>query len=162
MDILHWQNPFHLHYIPTDRLSNLHIRKKRIIDKTPNGNRPVTLRQVPYVVSVQENGSNECVGVILSPKFILTAAHCVVENSTFNILSNSPSSDRGIDHIISWKIIHPHFRQYYFPNDLALIIISPLINFHTSRNKPIKLYNGFLPRNPQGTITGWGGYRRRG
>ena len=152
-----------IYILVSDKLSELHVRSKRVIDKTQNGNRQVSLRQLPYIVNILEDGESDCGGSILSPIIIITAAHCVFQNGfTYSILSNSPSKDRGILHNVTRKILHPLFDRQRVINDLALLVIHPPINFHTSQNEPIELYSGRLPRNPMGTVSGWGCNYRRG
>ena len=152
-----------LYFLVSEKSSEFHIRTKRIVDRTHYGNRQATLRQFPYIVNILENGKCECAGSILSPTIIITAAHCVFENgSTYSILTNSPSSDRGITYNVTKKILHPLFDRQQVINDLALLVIHPAINFYISRNEPIKLYTGHLPRNPMGTACGWGCNYRRG
>ncbi|XP_033227449.1 phenoloxidase-activating factor 2-like [Belonocnema kinseyi] len=142
--------------------SDLHIRKKRIIDTSLNGNRPVSLQQAPYMVNILRNEISYCGGSILDPTIILTAAHCVSEDIGFySILSNSAIADRGVRHKIIRKIIHPQYEQHQLLNDLALLVISPPINFETSRNRRIPICNGHLPPNSRGIISGWGCHRIR-
>ena len=132
------------------------MRKKRLIDKTPNGDRPISIIEVPYVVSIIRRGYNFCVGSILSPTLIISAAHCVFAHGIYGILSNSSRGNRGIFHFITSKIIHPEYHPPRVSNDLVLLQISPAIDFQRSINREISLFSGSLPPSSHGTISGWG------
>ena len=150
--------------ILTEKSSNLLIRKKRVFDPTPNGNQPVDLVHVPYIVSIEEEGQYICGGSILASNIIATAAHCVDEpNVTYKVKSGSSHVVYGILHNVTRKLIHPQFNFHtLFTNDLALLVIEPHINFRHSQNREISLFNGHLPPNTLGVFSGWGchGFRR--
>ena len=134
-----------------------HVRKKRVIDYSPGGNRPVSIDRVPYVVSIHKYGEFNCVGSILASNVILTAAHCVQQPvSTYSILSGSTSANNGTSHSISLKIVHPGYNPRGFVDDLALIIIHPPINIYRSVNRKIELMVGPVPPYTLGTASGWG------
>ena len=138
-------------------LSDYHVRKKRVIDKTPGGNKPVMFHHVPYIVRITTNGNSECAGNILSPVIILTAAHCVEERTmTYSVLSSSRYLDRGINHNITRIIIHPDYRPNGFSHDLALLVIFPPIDIHHLPNQKIEIHEGPVPKNTLGTVSGWG------
>ena len=132
------------------------VREKRLIDYTYEG-KPVSIQEYPYVVNILKNGMTECVGIILSPTFILTAAHCIeFPNVTYSVRSGSSYANGGIHHNIIWKMPHPQYHKNLFPNDLALLIISPAIDLVHSYNRKISLYNGYVSPNTYGTVSGWG------
>ena len=127
------------------------------MDKTPNGNKPVPIQQVPYIVNIQGDGSTICGGSILSPNNILTAAHCVRDpEKKYSILSGSHFKNQGVRHKIIMKIMHPQYRFHLNPYDLALLVISPPIDLFQSHNRRINLFSGHLPSNVSGTFSGWG------
>ena len=144
--------------ILTDKLSNLLIRKKRVFDPTPHGNRPVDLVHVPYIVYIEEDGEYVCGGSILASNIIATAAHCIDQlNSTYNVKSGSSHVRGGIFHNITMKLIHPEYKFHSsLANDLALLVIHPHIDFRHSNNREILLFRGHLQPNIHGTFSGWG------
>ena len=135
---------------------NLHIRKKRIIDTTLNGNRPIEIQHIPYIVSLQKNGDHACGGAILSFNVIITAAHCVADNAEYTVLSGSEKRNTGRQHNVIHIQRHPHFNIYLFMHDIALLVISPPIDFEHSVNRPITLYNEYPHPNSIATFSGWG------
>ena len=136
------------------------MRKKRVINRIPNENQPTEIQHVPYIVNILKNGESDCAGSILHPLIIATAAHCVDSNAIYTILSGSSNVRRGTPHNVTHIIIHPHYHPHVFSDDLALVYIWPPIDFETSPNKIITLYNnghGYsLPSNTEATVSGWG------
>ena len=137
-------------------VEDLHARKKRLIDNTVNGNRPVRIQQVPYIVNILEDGIRCCAGSILSPSIIITAAHCVVQNANYSILSGSHLRNRGTLHNVLRKIIHERFSNTQASSDLALLKIFPSIDLVRSPNRKIELENGYVRPNSIGIFSGWG------
>ncbi|XP_033230876.1 trypsin delta-like [Belonocnema kinseyi] len=138
-------------------LEDLHVRKKRLISQTSSGSQPVKIHQVPYVVNILMNSLPACGGSILSEYVIITAAHCFDDHTgKYSILSGSIYVDQGTHHSIKRILIYPHFHPKKYGNDLALFSISPAIDFARSTNRKILLYNGHVPPNTLGTVSGWG------
>ena len=122
----------------------------------PNGNEPVSIERFPYIVSIQKYGNHICGGSIIHHEIIITAAHCVENRATYSILSGSANVRRGIRHKIIKIINHPGYNSSRFVDDLALLIITPPIDFQHSVNRKIPLFQGRVPPNSIGTISGWG------
>ena len=139
-----------------EKPSDLYIRKKRLIDKTPHANSLATIQNIPYIVSVHKNGIPNCGGSILSPHIILSAAHCFQSLAEYSIRSGSKYAERGTPHYIIREIPHPHYHPRLWSYDLILLIIDPPIDFERSPNRPITLYNGHIPPNTVGIVSGWG------
>ena len=136
--------------------SDILVRKKRIIDETENGNRPVPIQEVPYIVNVIENRRPVCGGSILLPNLIISAAHCVEDNANYIVLSGSSQLTRGIQHNVTRIIFHPNRPGHKFDYDLVLLTIFPPIDLFHSPNRPIPLFHGDIPPNTMGTTSGWG------
>ena len=144
--------------------SNLHIRHKRLIDRSPIGNRRVIIQEVPYIVNIKRNAVSICGGSIISSTLVLTAAHCFVKNPelqirgpiVYTVLSGSEHKNRGIRHDIVRRITHPNFKPPWYINDVALIVIYPPIDLVHSPNRKISLFTGKIPPNAYGIFSGWG------
>lgn len=101
------------------------------------GGEKVKKRSWGWIVSLvhQSNQSHFCAGSILSSSWILTAAHCVADRYSFDILVNAgsnrldqPIQQRDIEVIIS----HPSYDAYTYTNDIALIRLSSPLDMKNS------------------------------
>lgn len=84
--------------------------------------------------------SPECGGTLISDRFILTAAHCVLEQSKRTIKKSRLTvrlgefdlrkpDDGEVDIGVERVIVHPHFQPNTFKNDIALIELKREVNF---------------------------------
>ena len=89
-----------------DYSSELHIRKKRLLDQSPNGGRSVQLTMAPYIVNILRNGVRHCSGTILHPDIILSVISCTWTPFpvSVSILSNSPMRNEGTHHNITNQV----------------------------------------------------------
>ncbi|XP_078472868.1 coagulation factor X-like [Lampetra planeri] len=122
--------------------------------------------QCPWQVLISRKGAPVCGGTILSPQWILTAAHCTIyETKNLRILAGEHNVDEvegseqelGILRIVD----HPSFNiKLSYDNDISLIQLSRPIQF-TRYALPICLPNqrfvrGVLRSVVAGTVSGWG------
>ena len=86
--------------------SELHIRKKRLIDKTNIRSLPVQLTMAPYIVNILKDGNSICAGTILDPEIILTVENCFKEDlqSRIIVLSGSAVRNEGIPHNLTGRM----------------------------------------------------------
>ena len=86
--------------------TDLHTRKKRVIDRTRNGHLPVGhLTRAPYIVNILRNGVPHCAGAILEYDVILSSKSCIGEDyHQFSVLSGSPMRHEGTHHNITTGI----------------------------------------------------------
>lgn len=133
------------------------MRKKRLIDRSRNGNRPVPIENVRYIVAILEEQEHICSGVVLMPNVILTTAVCVIDLDNiqiYSVLSGTTIREEGMHHAV-WKIRHhPEFVNQPLNGDIALVTIYPAVNRRV--NQPIPLYNGRIPPNIVASTSGWG------
>uniref|UniRef100_A0A3B5APJ8 Transmembrane protease serine 2-like n=1 Tax=Stegastes partitus TaxID=144197 RepID=A0A3B5APJ8_9TELE len=122
----------------------------------------------PWQVSLQIFGRHICGGSVISPYWILSAAHCFQEYSDPDVwrvksgdvrLSRMTSGGKRVHRIIS----HEHYDTETSDNDIALLkLLSPLT--FTRTVKPVCLPNFGLDfsAGSRAWITGWGALRSNG
>lgn len=89
------------------------------------GGEPAADHQFPWqatITSCSQNSCAICGGSLISPSFVLTAAHCTDGITTFTIGLGSTSLYKPVVQVQSKsKIQHPNFNKRYLQNDVALI-----------------------------------------
>uniref|UniRef100_A0A8D2ZJN8 Transmembrane serine protease 2 n=1 Tax=Scophthalmus maximus TaxID=52904 RepID=A0A8D2ZJN8_SCOMX len=115
----------------------------------------------PWQVSLQIYGQHICGGSIISPYWILSAAHCFQEYSSpqvWRVNSGDVSLRKmGIGKTVDKIINHEKYDAETHDNDIALLKLSTPLTF-TKTVKPVCLPNfGLnLSAGHQAWITGWG------
>ncbi|XP_070699623.1 transmembrane protease serine 2 [Pempheris klunzingeri] len=123
----------------------------------------------PWQVSLQISGQHLCGGSIISPYWILSAAHCFQKHSSpsmWMVYSGDVSLIRmsfGSGKTVSKIISHERFDKMTNDNDIALLKLSTPLTFTTTA-RPVCLPNiGVdLSAGRQAWITGWGSLRSGG
>uniref|UniRef100_A0A1I8MLV8 Peptidase S1 domain-containing protein n=1 Tax=Musca domestica TaxID=7370 RepID=A0A1I8MLV8_MUSDO len=119
--------------------------------------------QFPHQVSLQrEDGSHTCGGSIISEKYILTAAHCVVVGNGvepyppqyFQVRVGSIQSMVG-GLLLKLKRIIVNKTYGNFLNDVALLELETPLTF-TDYIKPIEMADEDVPTGSDVIISGWG------
>ena len=104
--------------------SSLHVRRKRVVDKTRNGGIPIPLFRAPYIVNILQNGMSHCAGAILDADIIITTPYCFSEipGIKYTILSNSALKNNGTPHRIIGRSSNPAFGFGNYFNEFAFSI----------------------------------------
>ncbi|XP_041437458.1 transmembrane protease serine 2 [Xenopus laevis] len=118
----------------------------------------------PWQVSLQYKTGALCGGSIISPKWIVTAAHCVygsyssasgwkVFAGTLTLPSYYDPNGYSVERIIA----HPGYKSYNHDNDIALMILTDEITFGYT-TQPVCLPNSgmFWEADTSCWISGWG------
>ncbi|KAG7299929.1 hypothetical protein JYU34_016954 [Plutella xylostella] len=123
------------------------------------GGRASSVNRHPYQASMVINGNSFCGGFIISPDYVMTAAHCVrgVSPSSIRLRVGSTRRDSGGRIArVSNVTVHPQYGTPRFDKDIAVLRLARPLSFSASV-RPIR-----LPQRRQPvplvrlTVTGWG------
>ncbi|XP_037084329.1 serine protease 33-like [Pollicipes pollicipes] len=131
--------------------------------------------EVPYgafpwqaEIKVLQNGyrTHHCGGAVISPQYILTAAHCVVSHNIDEymvILGDHDLDDLDpmeTTFFVDKIIVHPGYNRETKKHDIALLKLDPKLRKQTTYNektRPVCLPEITVPRpGTECVVTGWG------
>ncbi|XP_034970813.1 coagulation factor X [Zootoca vivipara] len=129
------------------------------------------LGQCPWqALLIDDAGEGFCGGTILSPEFVLTAAHCINQTRTLKVVvgevNTTVSGRTGTVHTVDKIYVHQKFVLATYDYDIALIQLKTPIHF--SENvipaclPTADFANQVLMRARKGTISGFGRLHERG
>ncbi|XP_069801899.1 transmembrane protease serine 2 isoform X2 [Dendropsophus ebraccatus] len=121
----------------------------------------------PWQVSLQIRQSHVCGGSIITPDWIVTAAHCVEGNyasaSIWTVSAGSIDKSFGLMYSVERVIAHPNYNTETKDNDIALMKLKNSITFTATTIRPVCLPNTGMPWTSTQScwISGWG-YTKQG
>ncbi|XP_005191785.2 serine protease SP24D-like [Musca domestica] len=117
-------------------------------------------RQFPYQISLHWGGAHVCGGSIISPSYIVTAAHCLARGymtlppSYISIRAGSRLANKGGQlRQAEWTYIHPDYNP--FGNDIGVVKLSKPLEFNENV-RAIPLASEDPPTGAPVVISGWG------
>lgn len=119
----------------------------------------------PYQASLQQGGSHFCGGAIIERRWVLTAAHCLMDISpsvTTVVVGTTQLSRGGYRFRVGRFVIHPRYDRSRAANDIALVQIRGIFLWISNRVAKIDLGRVYVAAGTEATITGWGGTRQSG
>ncbi|XP_053599822.1 trypsin beta isoform X7 [Plodia interpunctella] len=123
------------------------------------GGRPSSVARHPYQVSMVLNGNSFCGGFIISPDYVVTAAHCVqnVVPSAIRLRVGSTRRDSGGRIVrVSNVTVHPQYGRPRFDNDIAVLRLAAPLTFSDSIRAIRLPARGDAVPLVRLTVTGWG------
>lgn len=124
-----------------------------------------TLGGSPWTVLIRrEDGYGFCGGTLVSERWVISAAHCFHQTQADHVTIGDVDKlrpDPGEQKIKVQKIlVHPHFHDYTFDSDLALVLLQTPVVFNPTA-LPACLPNhhlseALLQKNMMGVVSGWG------
>lgn len=139
---------------------------------------PITVDQAPWQVALlhasvpnDDYNAQFCGGSILSADWIITAAHCVVDNNGAAVSPASVEVGAGITTLgspnvtrfeVSQVVVHPEYNSATTNNDIAVLeLASPLTLDGTTKQAivmpdPAALGAGWPAANTTALVSGWG------
>ena len=115
----------------------------------------------PWIVALQDDWGQFCGGTLVSPEWVVTAAHCTAGMSAeqitirygFNVLSSTPAKTVAVDQIVD----HPGYNAELTDNDLSLLHLSSAVSGQVvasiiSQDDPQALYT----TGTDNIVAGWG------
>lgn len=115
--------------------------------------------EFPFMVAIIERGAQSCGGSIISRRWVLTAAHCVMESPRLlKVYSGSESIfGEGYTHDIRRVVIHSSYDKYTLENDIAVISVrQPFARENNTKRIQLFSANEEIDAGTLGLVAGWG------
>lgn len=141
---------------PKGQNSTIKVESGRIV-----GGKEIHLCDAPYQVSLQYKSIHLCGGSIISPRFVLTAAHCTtsIRASYFSVRVGTTQVGVG-GQVISVKSVnsYPLYDLNSFNNDFSLLQLSTAIDLQPGIKEVIQLppSNDPVDAGTRALVSGWG------
>ncbi|XP_055381908.1 trypsin beta-like [Condylostylus longicornis] len=124
------------------------------------GGNATDISDVPYQVSVVINGNTLCGGSILSQDWVITAAHCIYNESATSIVVHAGTNIwySGIPYGVSRVFRHQDYDPNTYINDVALLLLVNSIQYdsNTFPRQPIALAETLPADGTQVLVSGYG------
>lgn len=151
-------------------LSECGVTGKTVSQSRIVGGSGASLGDWPWQVSLHVQGTHVCGGSIITPEWIVTAAHCVEEPlnnprywTAFAGILRQSFMFYGHGYRVGKVISHPNYDSKTKNNDIALMKLQTPLTF-SDKVKPVCLPNPGLMLEPNQScwISGWGATHEKG
>ncbi|XP_030624970.1 trypsin [Chanos chanos] len=126
------------------------------------GGQEVMPYSIKYQTSIQYNGRHYCGGTLISPQWVVSAAHCWRPSSLIKVVlsEHSLETEEGFEQVLNVSRIYVHFNYNYrtFNNDIMLMKLSEPAQMNANV-QPATLpdeNSDELPGGTTCTVSGWG------
>ncbi|KAJ8383552.1 hypothetical protein AAFF_G00219320 [Aldrovandia affinis] len=118
---------------------------------------------LPFMASVQRDGKHVCGGFLVSPNFVLTAAHCGT-GGNMSVILGTHNLNKNVQRFnVKSKIKHDLYKKVYEGNDIMLLQLSEKVKFSTTVQKvKIPTKDKAIRPNTRCLVAGWGAIKTRG
>ena len=136
------------------------------------GGEPANIRDVPYAAAIFRHHSNGnvtyiCSASVVSETYVVTAAHCVIDEisglqvraSELSVRIGTAALSAGLGETIAVEesIPHPEFKFIDYTNDIALLSLAEAVDVEPIALPAAGLSDELFPGNgDSGTVSGWG------
>ncbi|KAM7354830.1 seminase-like [Cochliomyia hominivorax] len=116
-----------------------------------------TISQVPYLINLRQNGQFICGGSLITPKCVLTAAHCVSGNPASSLIINAGTSKLsvpGIQRQVEKTFVSSLYSPLTLDMDVAILKLTEPLRGQNIATIP--LCSQRPGNNEYVRISGWG------
>ncbi|XP_007952773.1 granzyme M [Orycteropus afer afer] len=127
------------------------------------GGREAAPHSRPYMASLQKAGTHLCGGVLVHPRWVLTAAHCLAQprkllRLVLGLHAIHDPDDPGLPFLIKMAVLHPDYKAApALQNDLALLKLDGKVKpSKTVQPLPLPRGSRAVPVGARCSVAGWG------